>query len=170
MKLYRALVKSILLYNCGTWALTKTQVEKLNAFHRQQLRRLLNIKYPTIITNKTLYSETNERPISLDILEHRWRLFGHILRRDPEIPANQSMEAYFVRCGNPFKGRPLTTLPTVLHQDLQTLNKPLALKNPEDLNKIRELAQDREMWRELQQKIVKTAEASQSIDRDAKGP
>ena len=132
MKLYRALVKSILLYNCGTWALTKTQVEKLNAFHRQQLRRLLNIKYPTIITNKTLYSETNERPISLDILEHRWRLFGHILRRDPEIPANKSMEAYFVRCGNPFKGRPLTTLPTVLHQDLQTLNKPLALKNPED--------------------------------------
>ena len=78
LKLYRILVKSILLYNCGTWALTKTQMEKLNAFHRQQLRKILNIKCPTIISNKTLYTKTNERPISLDVLDNRWRLLGHV--------------------------------------------------------------------------------------------
>ena len=31
IKLYRTLVKSVLTYNCGTWALTKTEEEKLNA-------------------------------------------------------------------------------------------------------------------------------------------
>ena len=46
LKLYRSLVKSILVYNCGTWALTKSEEEKLNAFHRKQLRKVLNIKYP----------------------------------------------------------------------------------------------------------------------------
>ncbi|GFR71283.1 hypothetical protein ElyMa_003808200 [Elysia marginata] len=36
--LYKSLVKSILLYNCSTWALTHTEEEKLNAFHRKQLK------------------------------------------------------------------------------------------------------------------------------------
>ena len=40
-KLYRSLVKSVLTYNCGTWALTNTEEEKLNAFHRQKLRKIL---------------------------------------------------------------------------------------------------------------------------------
>ena len=35
-KLYKSLVKSILLYNCGTWALTLTEEERLNAYHRKQ--------------------------------------------------------------------------------------------------------------------------------------
>ena len=161
---------TILLYNCGTWALTRAQGEKLDTFHRQQLRRLLNIRFPTIISNKALYNKTNKRPISIEILEQRWRLFGHILRRDSEIPANIAMNAYFVKCGNPFRGRPPTTLPTVLHQNLQTLEPPLTLKRSEDLKEIKILAQDRQLWKKLQHEMVKTAEASQSIDRDAKGP
>ena len=32
VKLYRALVKSILTFNCGTWALTQTEQTKLDAF------------------------------------------------------------------------------------------------------------------------------------------
>ncbi|GFR58596.1 hypothetical protein ElyMa_005364700 [Elysia marginata] len=43
--LYKSLVKSILLYNCSTWALTHTEEEKLNAFHRKQLKKILNIKF-----------------------------------------------------------------------------------------------------------------------------
>ena len=54
MKLYRALVKSILLYNCSTWGVTQSIEQKLDAFHRRQLRRVLNIKYPTKISNKKL--------------------------------------------------------------------------------------------------------------------
>ena len=78
--LYKSLVKSILLYNCSTWALTQSEEEKLNVFHRKQLRRVLNIKYPVKITNKALYKKCQEKPLSLQILESRWNLFGHILR------------------------------------------------------------------------------------------
>ena len=54
IKLYKSLVKSILLYNCGTWGLTKHQEDMLDAHHRKQLRRVLNIRYPTKIRNKRL--------------------------------------------------------------------------------------------------------------------
>ena len=79
IKLYRMLVKSVLSYNCGIWALTKTEQEKLNAFHRQQLRKILNIKYPVKITNSSLYEKCNGCPLTITLLESRWRLFGHIL-------------------------------------------------------------------------------------------
>ncbi|GFS08886.1 endonuclease-reverse transcriptase [Elysia marginata] len=95
LKLYKALVKSVLTYNCGTWAPTQSQEERLNAFHRKQLKNVLNIKYPVKITNSSLYNKCNERPLSIFILESRWRLFGHILRRDSQIPANQSNERIF---------------------------------------------------------------------------
>ena len=65
LKLYRSLVKSILVYNCGTWALTKSEEEKLNAFHRKQLRKVLNIKYPVKITNSSLYNKCEEHPLSI---------------------------------------------------------------------------------------------------------
>ena len=94
IKLYKALVKSILTYNCGTWALAQTELIKLDAFHRKQLRKILNIYYPTKISSKTLYKKCNEKPLSTHILESRCRLFGHILRRNEEIPANKAMQLY----------------------------------------------------------------------------
>ena len=45
IQLYKSLVKSILLYNCSTWALTLTEEEKINAFDRKQLKKVLNIKF-----------------------------------------------------------------------------------------------------------------------------
>ena len=49
---------------------------------------------PVKITNISLYEECNEKPISITIFETQWRLLGHIMRRNIEIPAN--MEAFFV--------------------------------------------------------------------------
>ena len=72
MKLYRALVKSILLYNCSTWGVTQNIEQKLDAFHRRQLRRVLNIKYPTNISNKKLYEKTEEIPISSTMQKSQW--------------------------------------------------------------------------------------------------
>ncbi|KAK3701307.1 hypothetical protein RRG08_066799 [Elysia crispata] len=165
LKLYRSLVKSILVYNCGTWALTKSEEEKLNAFHRKQLRKVLNIKYPVKITNSSLYNKCEEHPLSIYILENRWRLFGHILRRNIEIPANKSMNSYFATHGKKFRGRPLTTLPVVLNKDLSRLQEnTLQLTTREDLEHLRCIAQNRQQWRELSTRIRKAAEAPPSDD------
>ncbi|GFS00368.1 hypothetical protein ElyMa_002812800 [Elysia marginata] len=90
------------------------------------------------IKNESLYKKCNENYLSLHILESRWRLLGHILRRDIEIPANKSMEAYFVRKDGKFLGRPIRTLPNVLNKDLSRLpTGELRLKTNEDLDHLR---------------------------------
>ena len=96
IKLYKSLEKSILLYNCATWALTLTEEERLNAYDRKQLKKILNIRYPKKITNTSLYKICQEKPLSLQILSARWSLFGHILRRGKAIPANKATRAYFL--------------------------------------------------------------------------
>ena len=95
LKLYNCYVKPVLLYNSGTWGLTKGDLDCLDSFHRQQLRQVLNVIYPNIIKNKDLYERTNEQPLSLTILKNRWKLFGHTLRLNSETPARKSMLCYF---------------------------------------------------------------------------
>ncbi|GFS07152.1 endonuclease-reverse transcriptase [Elysia marginata] len=95
LRLYKALILPILLYNSGTWATTKTIFEKLNAFHRKQRRNLLGIKWTDKISNEELYHRTKSQPMTLLITRWRWKLFRHILRRPIDIPANLAMKAYF---------------------------------------------------------------------------
>ena len=45
VKLYETLVQSILLYNAGTWGMSKTDEKNIDSFHRRQLRQVLGIKW-----------------------------------------------------------------------------------------------------------------------------
>ena len=168
LKLYNSLVKSILLYNCATWALTETDENKLDSFHRRQLRRVLGIHYPTKISNTSLYNKCNESPLSVQILESRWRLFGHILRRDTEIPANKAMLFYFSEPGKRSRGRPITTLPVTLNNDLRRYQKDFSLTSNADLENLREVAQNRNEWFAFTTFLRRTAEAAKS-DESASG-
>ena len=168
IKLYKSLVKSILLYSCVIWALTLTEEERLNAYHRKQLKNVRNIRYPRKITNKSLYRICQENPLSLQIiLSARWSLFCHILRRDKDIPANKATRAYFIPNGNKLLGRPKTTLPIMLNRDLSLILHPIRLHSSKDLAEITELAQDRKRWRGLTSRIEKAAEVSQTKNWDA---
>ena len=180
INLYRALVKSILMYNCGTWGVTKTEEEKMDAFHRKQLRRVMDIKYPTKISNTKLYSKTGEKPISETMRRSRWKLLGHILRRDNKIPANMAMELYFnedIRGSKKFRGARRTTLPTVLNADLARIQhrdhnycKQIKLANIKDLRDLQHLAVDRKFWRCLVARVVGAGRAELSVDNSAEAP
>ncbi|GFO44725.1 endonuclease-reverse transcriptase [Plakobranchus ocellatus] len=164
IKLYNSLVKSMLLYNCGTWALTKTDEDRLDSFHRKQLINTLGIRYPTIISNASLHKKCREAPLSMQVLEARWRLFGHVLRRDRNIPANKAMLFYFSD-NKRARGRPQTTLPITLNNDLKKLvATKLELTIQTDLDTLRLIAEDRPKWNALVVEIRKTAEAARSDD------
>ena len=173
LQLYRALVKSILLYNCGTLALTKQEEHKLDTFHRRQLRTILNIKYPTIISNKSLYKKTGEIPISVTILDARWRLFGHILRQSTNTPANLAMAKYFKPEAPKRRGRPKTSIVTKLRQDLKSHNSfrwPSKLSSNRDLEHLRDTANNRSEWKSLVTAITRSAQAETSDDAPADRP
>ena len=163
MLLYKTLVKPVLLYNCGTWGVTAATEKKMDAFHRKQLKRVLNIKYPTIISNEKLYEISKEKPISQTMRASRWKLLGHILRRDQDIPASKAMIAYYQDLGRKgFRGRRRMTLPVVLNKDLK--HEHASLETSRDLQELRNLAQDRGEWSALTSRVIEAGEADESDD------
>ena len=75
-----------------------------------------------------------------------------------ETPAQMAIAEYIkptttVGC----QGRPRTTLPTTLDNDLQGVGK--RLRNKQDLQHLRIFASDRNQWRILSQEIMKAAQA-----------
>ena len=78
---YKTYFESILLYNSPTWATNKTFEYKIDAFHRRQLRGILNIRYPKRIRNEELYFMIDERELSITIAERRKKHLGHARRR-----------------------------------------------------------------------------------------
>jgi hypothetical protein len=112
MRAYNAFVLPVLLYNCGTWGVTEAVIEKLEVFHRRQLREVLGVRKRQL-SNKELYEKCGTDRLRGDIIYARWSLFGHVLRLDKETPAQLAMD-YYVRLGEGEKGplgRPDTTLP-----------------------------------------------------------
>ena len=113
------------------------------------------------------------------MMKARWKLFGHILRRDTNVPANVAMKFYFKDHSKGFRGRPRTTLPVVLSKDLQKFQdhiksirkyrqyRGLRLETLQDLESIRLRAQNRDEWKKLIEIIRKAGEATRSDDTEA---
>ncbi|GFS17109.1 hypothetical protein ElyMa_001488600 [Elysia marginata] len=123
----------------------------------RQLRTILNIKYLTVIKNNALYQKTGETLISLTILKARWRLFGHILRQAINTPPNVAMTKYFKTEGSKLRGRPKTSIVTTLRRDLTSHNNdhwPTRLHSINDLDHLRDIAQNRSDWKHLTTAII----------------
>ena len=80
-------MKSVLLYGCETWLVTKEIQRKIQNFVNRFLRYILRIWWPNIISNKDLWKVTGEEDINLEIRKRKFRWIGHTLRKeDGEIP------------------------------------------------------------------------------------
>ena len=118
--LYEALVVSILMYNSSCWAAPNTVLEKLDVVHRRHLRKILNYKYPGIISNKNLYKRCNTEPLSARVERSRWRMLGHVLRGPTKGPAYTSLVFAVNRLDMPGRvGRPQSNLFSLIKRDLE---------------------------------------------------
>ena len=121
--------------------------EKQDAFHWKQLRSLIGIHWPQRISNLKLYERCRCHQISTDVMNMRWRLFGHVLRLDEEVPANQTMSTYFQMAGlHGYRGRPRT-----LDTDLPQIG--MRLKTRADLEQLRRITIDKTKWHKLHRTI-----------------
>ena len=101
LRLYSAFVLPVLTYNMGTWGLTKTECNCLDAHHRRHLRQIIGIRWPHPISNDALYQRTQSSPISVAIRAARWSLFGHVLRMPLDAPIQRAIDAYLEDTGTP---------------------------------------------------------------------
>lgn len=159
LRLYNAYVLPVLTYNSCTWALTQTEQDELDAFHRRQLRKVLGIYHPRKISNEALYARCNTQALRHTIRGARWRMLGHVLRMNEQVPAKFAMKHYFDPSTNSYRGRPRTTLQVVLEKDLEVganiradhplLGIPEQLRSREDLEQLERTAQTRPDWRRI---------------------
>ena len=87
IRIFNACVKSVLLYGCEIWLVTKEIQRKIQTFVNRCLRYVLRIWWPNIISNKDPWRVTGQEDINVEIRKTKLRWIGHTLRReDREIP------------------------------------------------------------------------------------
>ena len=69
LQLYKSTVKPILLYNSGTWGLTKKEQNEIDVTHCRQLRTLINNKK---ICNNKLYEKCKEEETNVATKRSKW--------------------------------------------------------------------------------------------------
>ena len=146
-----------MLYNSSSWAVTVSDLKKLDVTHRHHLRSIIGIKWPTgVISNANLYERCGSRPLSERVAQSRWKLFGHILRSPENTPAQVAL---LFAVNNDLKGRVgrhQNNLFDVLREDIKRSDLALkkgkyddvfTMKNSDDVMRLREVAKDRLLWR-----------------------
>ena len=108
LAMFSTLILPVLLYNCGLWTLSKTLTSKLDTWHQRKLRIVLGIFNPHRISNKRLYQQTKQRPLSEICRQRRLLRFGHIARQHPDSTSRKALEmAMNSRDIKKPRGRPL---------------------------------------------------------------
>ena len=166
IKVYEAMVTSVMMYNCSSWAATQTVMEKLDICHRKHLRAILNIRWPRKITNEKLYEICNTKKLSERVTLARWKMFGHILRSPENSPAALSLSFAIEKTkknAKDTKGRRgchKTNLLGLLRKDCArmpvdqkseylALRKRPTLTTLDDVENLRTLAHNRSKWRDV---------------------
>ena len=167
VQFYKVLIQSILLYNCGTWGLTNTQIDRLEGCNRSLLRRLLGVFHPNKISCAKLYEKTKTELIYGRVLNQKWKLCRKVLEMDERTPAMHWFRGYF-KCDRPkHLGKSNVTLVVSLMQDLKLVD--VKLQNEKDFDRLQAIAKNNSgmEWEDLVERIF-NAKKKELAERDIK--
>ena len=108
---------SIFLYNSELWTLTETQENEIDSFHRRVLRKVINIRWPKIISNDDLYEKVGVEKWSVSIRRRRLNWLGHLMRLDERTPVRKALLESLSNVKRKV-GRPQLTWIKVIEKDL----------------------------------------------------
>ena len=137
MRLFDVYVASIFIHNSELWTLTKSQEKKIDAFHRQLLRQLLIMHYPSITTNLDIYAITRQHLWTDKINQNKLRFTGQILRPPVGTQARQALQIAL---------KPRGRQKTAWIQSRNTLLQSVGLDNL-GTNKLQESANNKKTWK-----------------------
>ena len=79
---YRAVVLTILLYDCDSWTLYRRHIAKLDQFHLRCLRKIAHIRWQDMIPNTTVLERCEISGIESILMAAQFRWTGHVIRMD----------------------------------------------------------------------------------------
>ena len=91
IRLYNALVISVLLYGSEAWTLLKADERRLEAFRMNCQQRILGIRWYHFVTNPSVTSQTGEEGLAIQIRRRRLSIFGHVRRLPEATPAYSAL-------------------------------------------------------------------------------
>ena len=115
-RLFNSNVKSVLLYGCESWSLTKTSSTKLQTFINTCLRKILGVSWPDRIRTEDLWKRTGQFSVMKEIGRRRWRWIGHTMRKPASCTARQALQ--WNPQGRRKRGRPRATWRRLVDDDL----------------------------------------------------
>ena len=141
LRLLKQYCESIFLYNSELWTLNKKFENTVDVFQRRLYRKLLQIKWPHIISNIALYNRVEEEPWSEKIRIKRLIWLGHIQRLPAETPARKTYKERLRPVKRPRGGQRSNWI--------NLINKDLKEKNlhPAGSEASFEESSDRRYWR-----------------------
>ena len=118
LRIFKAYVESIFLYNSELWTLTKSLKDKIDSFQRRLLLKVIRVHWPRTISNESLYDRTHMKRWSNLVMKRRLSWFGHLRRLPPDTPVRQSLHNFMEPVKRPI-GRPKTTWLMTVVNDLK---------------------------------------------------
>ena len=104
MKIFRALVRPVLLYGCETWSITQPNLQRLNTFHMQCIRSILGVSRWNKIKNSDNLERSCEDPIAMTIQKQGLQWLGHLLRISDNRPQKQLLRSRLSNATRPTHG------------------------------------------------------------------
>jgi hypothetical protein len=140
VRVYRALVLSVLLYNSETWTMRAADESRLRVFEMAVLRRICGVKLMDRWKNDDIRTRLK---IDFDVVEavrrRRLSYFGHVCRMKPErLPARVLHGRIH---GSRPRGRPRKRWLDILEEDCE--------KRDVTLIQACRVAEDREEWKKM---------------------
>ena len=111
---------SIFLYNSELWTLTETLEKEIDSFHRRLLRKVINIRWPKIISNDDLYEKVGVKKWSDIIKRRRLNWLGHLMRLDEGTPVRKALLESLTDVKRKV-GRPQLTWTKAIEKDLASI-------------------------------------------------
>jgi len=81
LRIFSTNVRSAPVYGLETWRSTKLLIKKLQTFINKCLWKILNIRWPEVISNEELWERTQQSRIEENIKKRKWNWIGHMLRK-----------------------------------------------------------------------------------------
>ena len=158
LKLYKAIILPVLMYNIAANSATSTIMNKLDTTFRRHIRHICCVYYPNTMSNKNVYKIAGIEPMCITAVRRRWQLLGHILRLPESIPTMITMKYYFEpHATKPISKSRKSNIGTILSKELSHLeiDHYRGIQTWGDMEKLKTKAQDRKVWTTLTDRIIK---------------
>ena len=136
IRLYKSLVRPVLLYGHESWYDNETVSKRFCRFENKSLRRIVGIKWQDRVRNETVREITNVPYVDEIMMRGRWRWLGHVLRREEGRLIRDAVR--WKPEGSRRVGRPKSTWQRTLKKE-----------SGEEWNRLEHKATDRNEWRNL---------------------